>query len=1227
MSAENQTLQSLYQMVGFKPTARLHLILEAALNQASRISGEDALATAPFLILGTLFAGRHLAKDTDFATAFYTAFGSDETDKIAKRLSQFSPITAHSGPAEGIPVVSSEFLAILENAASSNREKIPDAISPEEIVITLLERRSDECQVLFDRDIDTWATLTTAVQKAFEGLSLAPSLHNRLRLLNEATDDASRLPLDKYRRSPRPPSSSIDEWAHYLGDRYGKKFTDRAVRTVVAAVEAASDQPRRTNNLVTVTSKFLLPALTAEYSPLSTLHLEKDAEGKIGTPPWHEPQAHTEESAEARMVYGETRPSVAFVSILETAASLTVTTRGFHEVTEWHLAFAAISSSANELKWQLHVQKSSLHAATVVLRRHLRNNQPKLEPLFNWSDLEDDNEPYAEEGLNDVLSKIESWEQAFTEFRSPKDFDWDSDVLDVFLLIESRWNEYSTNSKAYERLAASFQPQLTPRTLFLAYLLYAIELREESQPLPDGTDYFPIEILDASGKTTKEIEEMFFSEFFRKDQVSDAPAADRYDSNSLMATMRRANEFRIATGSDPNVGTRHIVASLLHPHGEDGTGSQVVFPDDGIPVEKLVDALESTITSNARPPSHDELKNWEPLLNRLHKGLVATNSGGSGGTKAEYTRDSMGHEIGGQSKDYARAIASTFLSSGDGDFCFALFGQWGRGKTTLIQQVSTELRKSYTTVTFNAWKFPSRPEVWVWLYESLKKEAAGDRLVNKLRLGIQTNLRADFGLPLIVPALLLLFTSIPKGSLLGWTIPVNGVSSVVAIALVILYGRRVWSGFGTTLADYLKLPNHGKHLGLQAAVGDDLKRLLATWAGSPIKPAKNKATDDESPSNSLPKDQPKPIKFFPPWNREELPLPKNKVAHIRHLIHAHWGLSVAFILFWFSLAIVIWRIHSHTTLSFSLVLAAFGVASIVSFFAILLPIQRSKTVLLVVDDLDRCPPKEMLAVIESLRVFLDDPEISAKLKIAMLLDREILAHAICDKYDELLPKPQTSAEESTKKASRFTKDSIVSEQIEKYFLLSFDLPALVSKDARDIAEKIVGRRSINKPLSSTRPARFSQAGGTSLSVDNAETEEPPTSKPSIGNPDGAEPMKSDVKTPSDDTSAGKGYPSEYEREADPKELVNEVHLNTAEQEEMVKILHSHLTTDSDHATPRLMRVTKMRYFLARQILRELKISFTPTELLKHFSTLPISRNYDSRIAQVVEMVTGNTPKQ
>jgi hypothetical protein len=55
-------------------------------------------------------------------------------------------------------------------------------------------------------------------------------------------------------------------------------------------------------------------------------------------------------------------------------------------------------------------------------------------------------------------------------------------------------------------------------------------------------------------------------------------------------------------------------------------------------------------------------------------------------------------------------------------------------------------------------------------------------------------------------------------------------------------------------------------------------------------------------------------------------------------------------------------------------------------------------VLIIVDDLDRCAPAEIIDLIESLKLLLEDPQVQDRVQVMMLVDEDVLEHAIALKF-------------------------------------------------------------------------------------------------------------------------------------------------------------------------------------------------------------------------------------
>jgi KAP family P-loop domain len=92
-------------------------------------------------------------------------------------------------------------------------------------------------------------------------------------------------------------------------------------------------------------------------------------------------------------------------------------------------------------------------------------------------------------------------------------------------------------------------------------------------------------------------------------------------------------------------------------------------------------------------------------------------------------------------EEYALAISRVFRDA-SGEFCMALLGRWGSGKTRLARLVTTYLSKpdvfsleleqyglpradndtmQYSIVWFSAWQYRRVPEAWIFLYETFSK--------------------------------------------------------------------------------------------------------------------------------------------------------------------------------------------------------------------------------------------------------------------------------------------------------------------------------------------------------------------------------------------------------------------------------------------------------------------------------------------------------------------------
>lgn len=990
----------------------------------------------------------------------------------------------------------------------------------------------------------------------------------------------------------------------------------------------------------------------------------------------------------------------------------------------WQKLKAAINPDQNLHRWlwnsRFHL-RDDLKRRVLTLREH-------VEPTSFTQGKEQDNKKIEEPQLEEKIEKITpkkkekpqvkdstSWKTDFDTFFDDKEFG-DGWSKNVALVLESLWREQQRvfrETLDQESLDEEFHPQLTPRALFLTCLLVG-----KSTQI-NGKRGLLQAIAGVAQFDSQKLKDKTFLEF-RSPRTKIDIDEGKIIGEEFLSVFKQADKIRRTTGKDSNIGSRHLIAALLLPPPS-GPAESILLLRERTNRPQFIEVLKSHVKSSPWAKKYETEETWELWLNQLSEPFTESGDSdetgegikngkkGPAGTLAEYNRDPKSGELGGDEKKYARAIASSFLSTGSGDFCFGLFGPWGRGKSTLIREVSKELEGKFESVTFNAWKYPSRPEVWVSLYENIKEQASGGNWFKKAKLGLQCRLRLDDGFPLFIPSLLLLLSTFSIWSTIALLIPIpenpnlenatavfskefwsevrdflitssDTIMALIALILVALYGKRLWSGFGTTLKSFVELPDHGKHLGLQAAVGDDLGRLVATWSrAKPTDPPKNsvwmKLSDTFAEWSKIwtakseaciKKDK----TCFKGWNRGrgkcwwvgskwsalwlrvyylgaklwkklkeksdskiseyQNQLPNNSFKSVSLLAWAHKGFTLGFLLMLTSIGVLAYRISGSASPQLLCLLAILAGITVILFVVLLWPINPARQILLIVDDLDRCPPAEMLAVIESLRVFLDDPKISSHMKVAMLLDRDILAHAICQKHKRLLPKSSNEnnePEQDDRIGRRFTKESLITEQIEKYFLLSFDLPALQEDTAWDIAGSIVGLPRTETSKLKQRNKEKEKDKARAQPHDGAHTEVGPTTN-QLSNPkpilDSKKSAPSVPPAPVDQPHSD-DEPTPTIQEEKVVEEVRKVDLNDEEKEQMLELLTTYSTEKDDHISPRRMRIIKMRYFLARQILRELGDEPDHTELMKHFrvSSPP---QLDAQLAEVVEMVAGALPK-
>ena len=170
--------------------------------------------------------------------------------------------------------------------------------------------------------------------------------------------------------------------------------------------------------------------------------------------------------------------------------------------------------------------------------------------------------------------------------------------------------------------------------------------------------------------------------------------------------------------------------------------------------------------------------------------------------------------------------------------------------------------------------------------------------------------------------------------------------------------------------EYLTASRHGEKLGLQATIGEDLRALLMGWIPSRV--------------------------FglgFIVWYSL---ITATLIAAV--LLRLAQGPELERL----AKTFLDWTLVGGALLSVQVGLAIAITAFLVClFFWLRIGGASPNKILLVVDDLDRCKPEHLLSVMESIKLLIDDPDISRRVQVAMLLEEDVLNHAIFAKYGHL----------------------------------------------------------------------------------------------------------------------------------------------------------------------------------------------------------------------------------
>ena len=630
------------------------------------------------------------------------------------------------------------------------------------------------------------------------------------------------------------------------------------------------------------------------------------------------------------------------------------------------------------------------------------------------------------------------------------------------------------------------------------------------------------------------------------------------ESASSGATREEGN-YRVTEGGDYRVterGDRRVT---------EGRDEPVTKDDDG-PVAK---------------PSQSSHSAAAPLEPTVEEELY--------GGRMKYGREAGDNELCLNVEDYANVLGQLFSGAGDGEFCFAVYGPWGRGKTFLMGHVGAALRalqSGYRTLTFSAWKYPSAPEVWVHFYEEFAKAAFDGPWYRAIPNIVRAGATKHGTTKLLWVYALFAFSVIPLGTLFGFGAKVLDhlypIVGVIGFVLLLSLGFGVKKTMSRLSAQYLTASRHTEKLGLQATIGADLRALLKGWI----------------PRGTF-------RGAFATWywiitagliSAAVLRLQQGaEIEEFAQRIH--------------------WTLIGQAKLPFEIAL----LLGMVCFAAGLLYWLRlggssPHKILLVVDDLDRCKPEHLLSVMESIKLLIEDPEVSSRVQVAMLIEEDAMKHAIFEKYKDLTDKDHASV-----LRTRYDADRLIWENTEKLFTAHLRLPPLTKSELRTLITSFASARADGKAKDQVKYAPDPFTGFSADPVMSSST----AVRPAPAQP---EPIASDPEHVGHASSAREAAPSPASATSDPDEPVTSTPVKRPRQpvstEVLVKSEIAAVLAALDSANtlrsnlgPRAIRAFLFRYQLARLLLNALKIPWDSATLANSLA----SRAFDDAAAAAVPL--------
>ncbi len=435
---------------------------------------------------------------------------------------------------------------------------------------------------------------------------------------------------------------------------------------------------------------------------------------------------------------------------------------------------------------------------------------------------------------------------------------------------------------------------------------------------------------------------------------------------------------------------------------------------------------------------------------------------------------------------YATTVAGALHKARLSDaVSFAILGPWGTGKTYLSQLVETQIGSyGIDTVRFSAWKYKTQHETWCHLYEVILAQARKScRGFDIRRAVVQTGL-----LPLLFTCLMFTCANAPvhiKTATFEWLTALSApLLSLTSLYLFYVLGK----GILNLRRKYSDAPNHTDKLGLQHAIGEDLRLLFSGWflhAEPLTDPHARSLINSNRDTDTLQVKDTGRCRLFK-WDHSQLSkLMKMSDCVTGLCCTTLFILAVTFSLYRISLAILLpfYTTNPETTRLLEAdfpartswaFFSALMLFTLLSFLILLLRPPRVNGMLLIIDDLDRCNSEIMLSTIEALQLLLQDNHYKKRLIIMFIAEEASLQAAIETKY-------RLNTAESTADRPAISRPCVWQDHMEKLFLFWFRLHALHTDHRLSFFNRVC-----NELLPVTVPTPPA-AGGFANQVDDKKT--------------------------------------------------------------------------------------------------------------------------------------------